>query len=36
VAPAPVCRVPFLAGDVHDLVGLRVVGSHLLGEAPPA
>jgi len=35
VAPAPVCRVPFLAGDVHDLAGLRVVGSHLLGEAPP-
>ena len=34
VAPAPVSRVPFLAGDVHDLAGLRVVGEHLLGRAP--
>jgi anion-transporting ArsA/GET3 family ATPase len=34
VAPAPVTRVPFLAGDVHDLDGLRVVGDHLLGRAP--
>jgi anion-transporting ArsA/GET3 family ATPase len=33
VAPAPVQRVPFLAGDVHDLVGLRVVGDHLVGRA---
>jgi anion-transporting ArsA/GET3 family ATPase len=31
VAPAPVCRVPFLAGDVHDLDGLEVVGTHLMG-----
>jgi anion-transporting ArsA/GET3 family ATPase len=33
IAPAPVCRVPFLAGDVHDLVGLAIVGNHLLGRA---
>ncbi|GAC1603865.1 MAG: ArsA family ATPase [Acidimicrobiales bacterium] len=32
IAPAPVLRVPFLAGDVHDLEGLRVVGTHLVGE----
>jgi anion-transporting ArsA/GET3 family ATPase len=32
VAPAPVCRVPFLAGDVHDLEGLRVVGGHMVGR----
>jgi hypothetical protein len=36
VAPAPVCRVPFLAGDVHDLEGLGIVGDYLLGERPPA
>jgi anion-transporting ArsA/GET3 family ATPase len=29
VAPAPVARIPFLAGDVHDLEGLRVIGDHL-------
>jgi anion-transporting ArsA/GET3 family ATPase len=29
VAPAPVARVPFLAGDVHDLDGLATIGSHL-------
>jgi len=34
VAPAPVARVPFLAGDVHDLEGLEVVGDHLLGRKP--
>ena len=32
IAPAPVLRVPFLAGDVHDLEGLRIVGTHLMGE----
>jgi len=31
VAPAPVVRVPFLRDDVHDLEGLRIVASHLLG-----
>jgi anion-transporting ArsA/GET3 family ATPase len=30
LAPAPVCRVPFLAQDVHDLDGLHVVADHLL------
>jgi anion-transporting ArsA/GET3 family ATPase len=34
VAPAPVVRVPMLAGDVHDLDGLRVVGRHLFQAAP--
>ena len=29
VAPAPVVRVPFLEGDVHDVDGLRRVGEHL-------
>ncbi|MBW3669661.1 MAG: ArsA family ATPase [Actinobacteria bacterium] len=29
VAPAPVARVPFLAGDVHDLDGLTAVGRWL-------
>jgi anion-transporting ArsA/GET3 family ATPase len=33
VAPAPVARVPFLADDVHDLEGLRTVGSHLFDAA---
>jgi hypothetical protein len=33
VAPASVRRVPFLADDVHDLEGLRLVGSHLVGGA---
>jgi anion-transporting ArsA/GET3 family ATPase len=31
VAPAPVARVPFLAGDVHDLQALEVVGGYLFG-----
>jgi anion-transporting ArsA/GET3 family ATPase len=31
VAPAPVARVPFLPGDVHDLGGLVEVGRHLFG-----
>jgi len=34
VAPAPVCRVPILPGDVHDLAGLRTVRDHLLGLEP--
>ena len=29
VAPAPVARVPFLAGDVHDVDGLAVVAGYL-------
>jgi anion-transporting ArsA/GET3 family ATPase len=29
VSPAPVARVPFLAADVHDLDGLRLVGQSL-------
>jgi len=29
VAPAPTVTVPFLAGDVHDLDGLRLVGAAL-------
>ncbi len=29
VEPAPVIRVPFLAGDVHDVAGLVRVGEHL-------
>jgi anion-transporting ArsA/GET3 family ATPase len=36
VAPAPVARVPFLAGDVHDLEGLAVVADHLFVEGRPA
>jgi anion-transporting ArsA/GET3 family ATPase len=35
VAPAPVVRVPFLAQDVHDLIGLSEVGSWLFGPAEP-
>lgn len=35
VAPASVRRVPFLAGDVHDLEGLQLVGSHLIGDPAP-
>jgi anion-transporting ArsA/GET3 family ATPase len=30
VAPAPVARVPFLSGDVHDLEGLAEVVHHLM------
>ena len=30
VAPAPTVTVPFLAGDVHDLDGLRLVGAALI------
>ena len=29
VAPAPVVRVPMLAGDIHDLDGLALVGGYL-------
>ncbi|MGH9281518.1 MAG: ArsA family ATPase, partial [Acidimicrobiales bacterium] len=36
VTPAPVVRVPMLAGDVHDVDGLREVGRHLFGAARPA
>jgi anion-transporting ArsA/GET3 family ATPase len=32
VAPAPVGRVPFLSGDVHDIDGLSTVGGHLFSE----
>lgn len=32
VAPAPVVRVPFLRGDVHDLDGLGEVGAYLFAE----
>ena len=32
VAPAPVVRVPFLSGDVHDVDGLRRVGEHLVAS----
>ena len=35
VAPAPVVRVPMLAGDVHDLDGLRQVGRHLFAPTGP-
>ena len=35
VAPAPVVRVPFLEGDVHDLEGLRLVGRHLFAATEP-
>ena len=35
VAPASVRRVPFLADDVHDLEGLHVVGTHLVGDPAP-
>ena len=31
VAPAPVARVPLLAGDVHDLDGVETVADHLFG-----
>jgi anion-transporting ArsA/GET3 family ATPase len=31
IAPAPVARVPFLAGDVHDLEGLNDIGRYLFG-----
>jgi hypothetical protein len=30
VAPAPVVRVPFLSGDVHDLEGLAEVVRYLM------
>ena len=30
LSPAPVIRVPFLPGDVHDLDGLAVIADHLL------
>ena len=33
VAPAPVVRVPFLAGDVHDLDGLGEVGGWLFSRS---
>ena len=33
VAPAPTVTVPFLAGDVHDLDGLRQVGAALFSPA---
>jgi anion-transporting ArsA/GET3 family ATPase len=33
VAPAPVARIPFLAGDVHDLEGLTTIGDHLFRTA---
>ena len=36
VAPAPAVRVPVLAGDVHDLDGLREVGRHLFSPAGTA
>jgi hypothetical protein len=32
VSPAPVVRVPFLPGDVHDLEGLAEVGDHLFSR----
>ena len=32
VAPAPIMRIPFLRSDVHDLVGLALVGDHLFGR----
>ena len=35
VSPAAVRRVPFLAGDVHDLDGLRLVGTHLVDDPAP-
>ncbi len=31
VSPAPVARIPFLAGDVHDLDGLAQIADHLFG-----
>jgi anion-transporting ArsA/GET3 family ATPase len=31
---ALIVRVPFLADEVHDLDGLRIVGEHLLGPVP--
>jgi len=31
VAPSPVCRVPLLDIDVHDLDGLSVVADHMFG-----
>src|SRR5262249_26642191 len=31
IAPAPVARVPFLAGDVHDLEGLSEIDRYLFG-----
>jgi anion-transporting ArsA/GET3 family ATPase len=36
VAPAPVARVPFLAGDVHDLDGLVEVARYLFGPGSAA
>jgi anion-transporting ArsA/GET3 family ATPase len=32
----PVAEVPALAGDVHDLTGLRTIGRRLAGEGRPA
>jgi len=34
VAPRPVARVPLLAGDVHDLDGLRTMAGHLFADTP--
>jgi anion-transporting ArsA/GET3 family ATPase len=34
VAPAPVVRVPFLPGDVHDVEGLVEIGRHLFSATP--
>ncbi|HUR17512.1 MAG TPA: ArsA family ATPase [Acidimicrobiales bacterium] len=36
VAPAPVVRVPFLAGDVHDLAGLTELNRSLFPPLPTA
>ncbi|MGI8808708.1 MAG: ArsA family ATPase [Acidimicrobiales bacterium] len=36
VEPAPVVRVPFLEGDVHDVAGLVRVGQHLFAPAAEA
>jgi anion-transporting ArsA/GET3 family ATPase len=33
VAPSPVCRVPLLDVDVHDLSGLSVVADHMFGPS---
>jgi anion-transporting ArsA/GET3 family ATPase len=34
VAPSPVARIPFLAVDVHDIVGLGLIADHVFTDPP--
>ena len=33
IAPAPVIRIPLLDEDVHDLAGVELIATHLMGSA---